>query len=194
MARPKEFNESRALVAAMGLFWEKGYEATGMRELSAHTGVAISSLYATFGGKRDIYLAALAEYRRAEYAEMEQRLAAPGPLRTALAEVFARLIERLMADPARRGSFSVNAAVELGGQDEDVTSQLRRHFDEVAALLAGRLAAAQAAGEIADRFPAADLAHFLLFELYALAMMVKVYPGRAHLERAAAVALAVLDR
>ena len=193
MARPKEFNESRALAAAMGLFWERGYEATAMRDLSAHTGVAISSLYATFGGKHDIYLAALAEYRRAEVAEMEQRLAAPVPLRQALADIFARLIERLMADPARRGSFTVNAANELGGQDEEVTDQLRRHFDEVGALLAGRLAAAQASGKIADRFPAADLAHFLLFGLYALATMVKVYPDRARLERAAAVTLAVLD-
>ena len=193
MARPKEFDESRALVAAMGLFWERGYEATAMRDLSAHTGVAISSLYATFGGKHDIYLAALAEYRRAEVAEMEQRLAAPGPLRGTLADIFARLIERLMADPARRGSFTLNAAVELGGQDQSVTAQLRQHFDEVAILLAGRLAAAQAAGEIAGRCPAADLAHFLLFGLYALAMMVKVYPDRPHLERAAAVTLAVLD-
>ena len=79
MARPKEFNESRALAAAMGLFWERGYEATGMRELSAHTGVAISSLYATFGGKHDIYLAALAEYRRAEQDEMARALSASGP-------------------------------------------------------------------------------------------------------------------
>lgn len=193
MARPKEFDESRALAAAMGLFWERGYEATTMRDLSTHTGVAISSLYATFGGKHDIYLATLAEYRRVEYAEMKQRLAVPGPLRGALAEIFARLIERLMADPGRRGSFTVNAAVELGGQDEGVTDQLREHFDQIAALLAERLAAAQVAGEIAARFSAADLAHFLLFGLYALAMMVKVYPDRPHLERAAAVTLAVLD-
>ena len=74
-----------------------------------------------------------------------------------------------------------------------MTAQLRQHFDEVAILLAGRLAAAQAAGEIAGRFPAADLAPVRLFGLYALAMMVKVYPDRPHLERAAAVTLAVLD-
>jgi TetR/AcrR family transcriptional repressor of nem operon len=36
MARPKEFDESRALGDAMGLFWERGYEATAMRDLSAH--------------------------------------------------------------------------------------------------------------------------------------------------------------
>ena len=193
MARPQAFNQSRALAAAMGLFGERGYEATGMRELSAHTGVAISSLYATFGGKHDIYLAALAEYRRAEQDEMARALSASGPLRAVLTEIFARFIERLMADPARRGSFSVNAAVELGGQDEAVTAQLRAHFDEIAVLLAGRLAAAQAAGEIAGRFPPTDLAPFLLFGLYTLAMMVKVYPDRAQLERAAAVTLAVLD-
>ena len=178
----------------MNLFWERGYEATGMRELSAHTGVAISSLYATFGGKHDTYLAALAEYRRVEYAEMERVLSVPQPLRVVVADVYARFIERLLADPARRGSFSVNAAVELGGQDEAVTAQLREHFDEIAALLAGRLAAAQATGEISGHFSAADLARFLLFGLYALAMMVKVYPERVHVERAAAVTLAVLDR
>ena len=193
MARPKEFDESRALGDAMGLFWERGYEATAMRDLSAHTGVAISSLYATFGGKHDIYLAALAEYRRAEVVEMEQRMAAPGPLRGTLADIFARLIERLMADPARRGSFTLNAAIELGGHDQAVTAQLREHFDDICALLAPPLAAAQAAGEIAGRFHADDLARFLLFGLYSLGMVVKVYPDRANLERTAAVTLAVLD-
>ena len=45
----------------------------------------------------------------------------------------------------------------------------------------------------AGRLPPSDLAPFLLFGLYTLAMMVKVYPDRAQLERAAAVTLAVLD-
>lgn len=193
MARPKEFDESRALVDAMGLFWERGYEATTMRDVAARAGIALSSLYATFESKHALYLATLAQYRRQEYDEMERLVAAPRPLREALAEVYAGLIDRLMADPARRGAFTINAAVELGGHDEAVTEQLRRHFDDVGALLAQRLAAAQAAGEIAGRFAAEELARFLLFGLYGLAMMIKVYPDRALLERTAAVTLAVLD-
>jgi TetR/AcrR family transcriptional repressor of nem operon len=194
MARPKEFNESRALVDAMGLFWERGYEATTMREVAARSRLAISSLYATFGSKHALYLATLDQYRRAEREEVVRLLAAPRPVRQALAELYERLIANLMADPARRGAFTLNAAVELGGQDEVVTAQLREHFDDVCALLVPRLAAAQAAGEIADRFEVDDLARFLLFGLYGLAMMVKVYPDRANLERTAAVTLAVLDK
>lgn len=193
MARPKEFNEARALVDAMGLFWERGYEATTMRDVAARAGIALSSLYATFESKHALYLAALAEYRRRERDDVERLLAAPRPVREAVAEVYAGLIESLMADPARRGAFTLNAAVELGGQDEAVTAELRQHFDDICALLAPPLAAAQAAGEIPGRFHADDLARFLLFGLYGLGMMVKVYPDRQNMERTAAVTLAVLD-
>jgi len=193
MARPKEFNEARALVDAMGLFWERGYEATTMRDVAARAGIALSSLYATFESKHALYLAALAEYRRRERDDVERLLAAPRPVREAVAEVYGGLIESLMADPARRGAFTLNAAVELGGQDEAVTAELRQHFDDICALLAPPLAAAQAAGEIPGRFHADDLARFLLFGLYGLGMMVKVYPDRQNMERTAAVTLAVLD-
>lgn len=194
MARPKEFNESRALVDAMGLFWERGYEATTMRDVAERAGISLSSLYATFESKHALYLAALAEYRRAEQDEMTGMLAAPQPVRAALAKLYSRLIADLMADPARRGTFTLNAAVELGGQDEAVTAALHQHFDDICGLLAPPLAAAQAAGEVSDRFPAEDLARFLLFGLYSLGMIVKVYPDRDNLERTAAVTLAVLDK
>lgn len=193
MARPKEFNEARALVDAMGLFWERGYEATTMRDVAQRAGIALSSLYATFESKHALYLAALAEYRRAEREEVERLLSGPQPLREALTELYGRLIASLMADPARRGTFTLNAAVELGGQDEAVTAELRQHFDDICALLSPPLAAAQAAGEIAGRFHADDLARFLLFGLYGLAMMVKVYPDRDNMERTAAVTLSALD-
>ncbi len=177
----------------MSLFWERGYEATSVRELAAGTGLSSSSLYATFGSKHDLYLAALAQYRQVERDEMAGLLADPRAVREILAEVFARLIDRLVADPARRGTFTLNAAVELGGQDEAVTAELRAHFDDIEALLGRRLAEAQAEREIAAHFPPGELARFLLFGLYGLAMMVKVYPDRTQLERTAAVTLAVLD-
>ena len=140
MARPKEFDESRALVDAMGLFWERGYEATTMRDVAARAGLALSSLYATFESKHALYLAALAEYRRTEREQVVRLLAAPRPVREALADLYKRLIANLTADPARRGSFTLNAAIELGGQDEAVPGQLREHFDDICALLAPPLA------------------------------------------------------
>ena len=75
-----------------------------------------------------------------------------------------------------------------------MSDQLRPPFNDIGALVPPRLAAVQAAGEVSDRFPAEQLARFLLFGLYGLGMMVKVYPDRDTLERTAAVTLAVLDK
>lgn len=193
MARPKEFDTSRALDDAMGLFWERGYEATTVRDLSAHTGVAISSLYGTFGGKHAVYLAALARNRQVEYEQVRDLLALPGPLRPALAGIFSRLVTDLMADEARRGSFTLNAAVERGARDAAVSELLRGHLDDLVALFSDRLAQAQSVGEIGRRFPPDELARHLLVGLYSLGMIVKVYPDRARLEQSAALTLAVLD-
>ena len=193
MARTKAFDESEALARAMGLFWEHGYEATSVRELAAWTGLSSSSLYATFGDKHDVYLAALDRYRAAELDEVRRVLSAPRPVRETLRAMFADLIDSLMADNGQRGSFTLNAAVELASRDVEVAARLRAHFDDIRTLLAARLSAAQANGEIAASHAPGELAHYLLFGLYSLATMVKVYPDRARLERTAVLTLAVLD-
>lgn len=193
MARPKEFEQDAALERAMNLFWENGYEATSIRDLIAYVGISSSSIYNTFGDKQDIYRAALERYRRIEYEQVRQLLARPRPLCETLAGMFAELIDGLMADEGRRGSFTLNAAVELGARDPIVAGLLREHFDDICALLAERLAAAQASGEIDARHPALDLARYLLFGMYGLGTIIKVFPDRARLETAAALTLAVLD-
>lgn len=38
MARNKEFDEKLALIKAMELFWEQGYEKTSMQDLVDHMG------------------------------------------------------------------------------------------------------------------------------------------------------------
>ncbi len=62
MARTKEFDPDVALRKVLDLFWRRGYEATSMADLVEHLGVARASIYATFGGKRELYLKALDRY------------------------------------------------------------------------------------------------------------------------------------
>lgn len=52
MARTREFDEEKVLEAAMQLFWEKGYEATSLSDLTARMGIQRPSIYSTFGDKR----------------------------------------------------------------------------------------------------------------------------------------------
>src|SRR3954471_19619603 len=62
MARTKEFVEDAALLKAMQLFWEQGYEKTSMMDLVSHMGVHKRSMYDTFGDKHSLYIKALHRY------------------------------------------------------------------------------------------------------------------------------------
>lgn len=193
MARSKAFDEDRALDGAMALFWEQGYEATSVRDLTARAGISSSSLYATFGDKRELYVAALERYRALEREQFAADLAGGRPIRALLADKFADLIATLLLDDGTRGSFTLNAAIELGGRDPAITHRLRAHFEAISGLLAERLAEAQRTGEIAATAPPGELAAYLLLGFYSLAVMVKILPDRAQLESAATITLSVLD-
>ena len=64
MARTKQFEVENVLDAAVGLFWKKGFHATSANDLVEHLGVSRSSLYDTFGDKRNLYIQALHQYRK----------------------------------------------------------------------------------------------------------------------------------
>src|SRR4051812_19033882 len=80
VARTKEFDPETALRAALELFWERGYEATSMADLVEHMGVARASIYATFGGKHELYLKALDRYGESVGPYLLTELSQPGPV------------------------------------------------------------------------------------------------------------------
>jgi len=81
----------------------------------------------------------------------------------------------------------------MGGRDTTIARRLRDHFDDISAMLAERLAAAQADGEIAATRSPIELARYLLFGVYTLALMTKFYTDRKQLNGTVEMLLAVLD-
>jgi len=63
LGRPKTFDRETALDAAMLLFWKRGFEQTSVDELAAAMGIRTSSLYSSFGDKKELFLAAVDHYR-----------------------------------------------------------------------------------------------------------------------------------
>lgn len=62
--RPKEFSRNNVLEKCLTLFWEEGYNGTGIQEIVDRTNVNRYSLYEEFGNKEGILLASLELYKK----------------------------------------------------------------------------------------------------------------------------------
>ncbi|WP_433170708.1 TetR/AcrR family transcriptional regulator [Actinoallomurus sp. CA-150999] len=193
MARTKEFDPDAVLQKAMELFWERGYEATSMADLVEHLGIARASIYATFGGKHDLYLKALERYLQNRDPDIVELLSQPGPALPAVRALVNAYAEQSATDPHRRGCMVVNTAVELVGRDPQAARRVEASWDTVETALISALTRARAGGELpADKDPRA-LARFLLVLLQGMRVLGRAHPDPVRLRDAAEQALAALD-
>lgn len=78
--RIAEFDRAQVLENAMQSFRAKGYAGTTMQELVAATGLHPGSIYAAFGNKRGLLLAAVDHYVCQKRARRRQVMDLPSPL------------------------------------------------------------------------------------------------------------------
>lgn len=153
MARSIEFDKSQALSAAIEAIWHRGYHAVSTNDLTAEMGLAKSSLYNTFGSKREVFMAALRQYsteRAAHLAKSLQRQPAPKSLRALLTSVASD-------NDAGKGCLLVNSAVEVAPHDPEIATIVHDGFIEMARVIESAIRTAQARGEIrADVEPKAE--------------------------------------
>ncbi|WP_345348879.1 TetR/AcrR family transcriptional regulator [Actinoallomurus liliacearum] len=193
MARTKEFDPDAVLQKAMELFWERGYEATSMADLVEHLGIARASIYATFGGKHELFLKAYERYAQTRDLNVVELLSQPGPVLPAVRTLVRAYAEESAADPHRRGCMVVNTAVELAGRDPQAARRVEASWDTVETALTSALTRARAQGELsADKDPRA-LARLLLVLLQGMRVLGRAHPDPARLRDAAEQALAALD-
>jgi len=64
--RPRAFDKGQALDTALKLFWAHGYEGTSVSMLASAIGINVPSLYAAFGNKEALFMAAVDRYGELE--------------------------------------------------------------------------------------------------------------------------------
>lgn len=192
MGRPREFDDTAVLDAAMDVFWEKGYEATTAQDLCERTGLGRGSLYNAFGSKHRLYEEAVRRYAETWAARQLEQLARPGPVRDRLREMMIGVIDADLADPGRRGCLALNAAVEVSGRDGEVPALVRKQFRELEQALTELVGAGQRAGELRADRPARQVARTFQSTYYGLRTLAKVTDDRDLLLDVVAGALAAL--
>ncbi|MGI5164071.1 TetR/AcrR family transcriptional regulator [Spirillospora sp. CA-253888] len=193
MARTKEFDPDAALQRALELFWERGYEATSMADLVERLGVARASIYATFGGKHELYLKALERYGQLMDPQIMGELAVPGPVLPAVRALVGRYAEESAADAGRRGCMVVNTAVELAARDPEAARLVEMSWTALETALTSALLRARAQGELpAGKDPRA-IARLLLVLFQGMRVLGRAPADPARLRDAAEQALSLLD-
>ncbi|MFH9674166.1 TetR/AcrR family transcriptional regulator [Streptomyces sp. NPDC017405] len=196
MARPRTFDEERALDAAMRTFWEKGYEATTTQDLCTATGLGRSSIYNTFKSKHDLFQRALHRYMTTMNAEQLHLL--EDPARGGADRIRALFAAVLDGDarnrPAGRslGCLTVNTTVELAGRDAAAAGMLERDTARRLAALRAAVEAGRRDGSITSSRDPGDLARFLNAAVAGLRVSAQGGADRAALDAIAAIALDAL--
>ncbi|MFF2156906.1 TetR/AcrR family transcriptional regulator [Paenibacillus chitinolyticus] len=178
MVRQREFDEDAALDAAMRLFWEKGYEAASLTELTARMGIQRPSMYAAFGSKKELFEAALRSYTQAHAARVRVKLQS----RTSVKDAFRALFEGIVADEyegsLNRGCFSINTMVELAPHDEKFEILTREHQLYLSVIFQETIERGIRTGELDAALEARGTAQALLVSLIGLTVMLKSRPDR----------------
>jgi AcrR family transcriptional regulator len=123
--RPRSFDPDEVLDRARAVFWNLGYAATSLDDLAAATGLNRPSLYAAFGDKHALDLAALARSAKEATGALGGALATELPLRTVLHAIFDRTVEIYRRGEAgQRGCFLIGTAVTQAVDDAEARELL----------------------------------------------------------------------
>jgi TetR/AcrR family transcriptional regulator, transcriptional repressor for nem operon len=192
MSRPREFDVDLALDRALDAFWSKGYEATSLDELCEATGLSRSSLYGTFGSKRELLLQAVDRYVERRTPDLAAILAQQ-PVQAAFAALARQFIDQIVSGPGRRGCFLGNCAAELPRGDRAAMVRVRQGLERTQATFRAALMQGAARKELAADADLDALAGFLTAGFQGLRLVGKVNPDRALLEDIARTMLRCLD-
>ncbi|WP_424889921.1 TetR/AcrR family transcriptional regulator [Streptomyces sp. XH2] len=183
MARPRKFDEERAVDAALEAFWTAGYEATSTQDLCEATGLGRSSIYNTFKSKHDLFRRALLRYMERKNANIDAVLESGLPAREKLRALLDVIVEEegLYAEDGR-GCLVVNSCVELAARDAEVARVLERDYRRRFEALKAAIESGQRDGDIDRAKDAGALAHFVIAAIGGMRVSARAGVGREALE------------
>ena len=189
--RPKTFDETEALEAAMLVFWKQGYDATSFDDLVQQVGIGRQSFYSTFGDKRSLYVKSIEHYGKTVTQRAVDLLSSPGSPTSNIRRWFARLSHVASGDK-RSGCLLTNTAVELAPRDPAMAKLVRALLQRVENALYKALARAVELDELAQGLDTRALASYLLNAAQGLLVVSKLGVSQKKLRGIADVTLSVL--
>ncbi|ETT76049.1 TetR/AcrR family transcriptional repressor of nem operon [Bacillus sp. RC145] len=192
MARLREFDKEKALDAAMQLFWEKGYAATSLSDLTAKMEIQRPSLYAAFGDKEGLFEAALRRYTNIHAASIRTKLQKEQSVKEAIRIFFENMVEEGYKKESNKGCFCINTMVELAPHNEKFEVLTREHQMYLSVIFQELITKGIQSGELQSDVNAKALAQTLVTSLIGLTVLMKSRPKRSVVDNSVCIILSLL--
>ncbi|MDQ0193563.1 TetR/AcrR family transcriptional regulator [Paenibacillus wynnii] len=192
MGRIREFDEEKVLDAAMQLFWEKGYEATSLSDLTSRMGIQRPSIYSAFGGKKELFEAALRKYTMSRASLIRTKLQSNPSVKEAFRTFFEGVVDEELAFSPKKGCFCINTMVELAPHDEKFEILTREHQMYLSVIFQETIERGIQSGELEIGVNAKAVSQALLVSLIGLTVIMKSRPERSFVDNTIEVILTLL--
>ncbi|MGI5457906.1 TetR/AcrR family transcriptional regulator [Streptomyces sp. CA-249302] len=190
--RPRSFDRETALEKAVMAFWEHGYEATSVADLTRVMGIGAPSLYAAFGDKRALFEEVVTVYGTRYGSFTDQALAEEPTARAAVSRMLREAAAEYTAPGRPHGCLVIHAATNC--TSPEVEGSLRERRNGNIAAVESRIRADVAAGELPTGTDAGALARHAGAVVQGMSQQARDGASREELEAVAEIAMAIWPR
>lgn len=169
--RPRSFDREAALDAAMEVFWRKGYEGTSISDLTDAMGINPPSLYAAFGDKERLFMAAIERYS-AERGESCPYACEP-TARGAIQRLLTYMAHELTGGDHPRGCMMMMAAATSANASEVMQEALATKRAGARESMKGRIRQGIKEGDVPAQTDAGALADFFSTVVAGMSMQAR---------------------
>jgi len=187
--RPLSFDRDAALHKAMLLFWEHGYEATSLNDLTSALGVTPSSIYSAFGDKKGLFFDAVGLYLSGPVT-LEAMLAQAPSARAAVQTMLEGAAVAFTGEETPSGCLLASAALSCSDSAADVRQTLAAIRQNMEAQLRDRIVVGVTRQELLPAVDADALAGMVMAFIQGMSTAARDGAPREKLLRIAAAALA----
>lgn len=173
----------------MRLFWEHGYEATSLAQLTRAMGISPPTLYAAFGDKEALFLEAVARYQARGGDQTSVLLGDAKTAREAVERVLAESAIRLTDPKNPRGCMVVTSAVSVSEEAAKVQRELAQCRADWEKAMKARIERGIADGDVPSSASAGALAAFYMAVLQGMSLHAKDGASREQLKQIGSAAL-----
>lgn len=171
--RPLSFDRDAALETAMHVFWERGYEAASIADLTSAMGITPPSLYTAFGDKEQLFLEAIERYALGYGSAGARALDEEPTARGAIERWLLEAANELTQPCHPKGCMVVMAATNCSAAAERVQDALLLRRTEAIANVGRRIQGGIDSGELPPDTDAKDLANFYATIYQGMSMQAK---------------------